>query len=145
MHSDVVVLVTENDDSRFSLINKTLARVGIDNEIIQFKNGKAILDFLFSDEQSETCSKDKSYIILLDVEIPEVDGIEVLRRIKNDKELCKIPVIIFTTADKPGYVDACHSLGCCIYISKPAEYDRFTDAVKKIGTFLSVAQIPQIS
>ena len=145
MRSDVVVLVTENDDSRFSLIQKTLARVGINNEIIQFKNGKAILDYLLSGEQNNKRSESRAYVILLDVEIPEVDGIDVLSRIKSDDKLCRIPVIIFTSADKPGYVDACHSLGCCIYFSKPVEYDRFIDAIKKIGMFLSVAQIPQIS
>ena len=86
----------------------------------------------------------KSYILLLDIRMPKVDGIEVLRQIKSDPELKKLPVIIITTTDDPDEIDRCHKLGCNNYLTKPVDYEEFVRAVRQLGLFLSAVELPRI-
>jgi CheY-like chemotaxis protein len=77
--------------------------------------------------------------------MPKVDGIEVLRQIKEEKELRKIPVIMVTTTDDPREVEHCHLLGCSNYITKPVDYDKFVNAIRQLGLFLMIVQVPAIN
>jgi CheY-like chemotaxis protein len=76
--------------------------------------------------------------------MPKVDGVEVLRRLKADPELRKIPVIMLTTTDDPREVDRCHALGCNSYIVKPVDYEKFAEAIKNLGLFISLVKVPEI-
>ena len=76
--------------------------------------------------------------------MPKLDGVEVLRRIKSDPELRKLPVILLTTTDDPREVSRCHALGCNNYIVKPVDYERFADAIRNLGLFISLVEIPEI-
>jgi len=69
----------------------------------------------------------------------------VLKRIKEDHELRKMPVIMITTTDDPREVERCHELGCSSYITKPVEYDAFVNAVRQLGLYLAVVQVPQVN
>jgi CheY-like chemotaxis protein len=145
MKEEVVVLIVEDDDGHARLIEKNLRRACINNEILRFADGQQILDFLFrrgEGRQREDCAP---YLLLLDIRIPKIDGVEVLRQIKQDEELRKIPVIMLTTTDDPREVDACHRLGCSHYIVKPVEYDKFSAALGQLGLFLKIVQVPQIN
>ena len=75
----------------------------------------------------------------------KIDGVEVLRQIKQDDELRKVPVIMLTTTDDPREVEVCHSLGCSHYIVKPVEYDKFAEVLSRLGLFLKIVQVPQIN
>ena len=86
-----------------------------------------------------------TYALLLDIRMPKVDGIGVLKQVKSDPELRKLPLIIITTTDDPREVDHCYDLGCNGYISKPVEYDKFITTIRQLGLFLSVVQIPNIN
>jgi len=77
--------------------------------------------------------------------MPKLDGTEVLKRIKEDHELRKMPVIMITTTDDPREVERCHELGCSSYITKPVEYDAFVNAVRQLGLYLAVVQVPQVN
>lgn len=145
MKEEVVVLIVEDDDGHARLIEKNLRRASIKNEMLRFADGQQILDFLFrrgEEPQREDCTP---YLLLLDIRIPKIDGVEVLRQIKQDEELRKIPVIMLTTTDDPLEVDACHRLGCSHYIVKPVEYDKFSAALGQLGLFLKIVQVPQIN
>ena len=83
--------------------------------------------------------------MLLDIRMPKVDGVEVLRQLKENPDLSKMPVIMVTTTDDPREVRHCHELGCSIYITKPVEYESFIDAIKKLGLFLTVIKVPEIN
>jgi CheY-like chemotaxis protein len=85
-----------------------------------------------------------SYLLLLDIRMPKIDGIEVLRRLKEDEELKKIPVIMITTTDDPREIDFCHRLGCNSYIAKPLDYDHFVNAIQQLGFFLKIVHIPSL-
>jgi CheY-like chemotaxis protein len=85
-----------------------------------------------------------TYLILLDIRLPKIDGIEVLRRIKSDPELRKLPVIMLTTTDDAREVDRCHQLGCSVYIQKPVDYAKFTEAVRSLGLFIKLLLVPPL-
>lgn len=141
MNKEVVILIAEDDPGHASLIKKNLKRAGISNNIMHFTDGQQVLDYIFQNKSDEDF-KSKSYLLLLDIRMPKVDGIEVLRQVKGDKELKKIPVIMITTTDDPKEVNACHKLGCSTYIVKPIDYEQFIRAIRQLGLFLSVVEIP---
>jgi CheY-like chemotaxis protein len=76
--------------------------------------------------------------------MPKVDGVEVLKRLKADKDLRKLPVIILTTTDDPREVARCHDLGCSIYLQKPIDYGKFADAMRQLGMFITLLLVPQV-
>jgi CheY-like chemotaxis protein len=145
MNKEGVILIAEDDEGHFELIKRTLQRAGVCNEILRFADGQETLDFLFIKGDGPKREPDREYLLLLDIRMPKIDGIEVLEKIKQDPNLKKIPVVMLTTTDDPVTIERCHDLGCSVYIVKPVEYEDFTDAVHKIGLFLSVVEIPQLS
>ena len=145
MKEEVVILVVEDDNGHARLIDKNLRRAGIGNQLLRFQDGQQILDFLFRRGEGRKREDDAPYLLLLDIRIPKIDGVEVLRQIKQDDELRKIPVIMLTTTDDPREVDACHRLGCSHYIVKPVEYDKFSAVLGQLGLFLKIVQVPRIN
>jgi len=145
MKKEVVVLIAEDDEGHAALIKKNLKRAGIANKIVVFKNGQDTLEFLFYKGDGPHREKGKPYLLLLDIRMPKVDGEEVLRQIKQDDELRKMPVIMITTTDDPREIEACHSLGCSNYVTKPVDYDQFVDAIRKLGLFLLIVEVPVIN
>jgi CheY-like chemotaxis protein len=144
MTEEVVILIVEDDDGHARLAERNLRRAGIKNKIVRFKDGQEILDFLFRKGDGPTRENQTRCLLLLDIRIPKIDGVEVLRRIKQDGELRKIPAIMLTTMDDPREVEACHELGCSHYIVKPVEYDKFSEVLGQLGLFLKIVQVPQI-
>ena len=145
MRREVVILVADDDDGHARLIEKNLTRVGLNNVIMRFADGQEILDFLFSRGDGRKRAPDTPYLLLLDIRMPKVDGVEVLRQLKQDPELRKIPVSMLTTTDDPREVERCHSLGCSNYLVKPVDYDKFAEAITQLGLFISLVQVPGIS
>jgi CheY-like chemotaxis protein len=145
MHENVVILVAEDDEGHAALIRKNLARAGIVNEILHFKDGQEILDFLFKRGSGPHRSPGTAYVLMLDIRMPRVDGVEVLRQIKADQELRKLPVIMVTTTDDQREVDRCHALGCSSYLAKPIVYEKFVEAIRQLGLYLSVVQVPTLN
>jgi len=80
----------------------------------------------------------KTYVVLLDINMPRLDGIEVLQRIKEHAILRRIPVIILTTTDDPAEVERCYGYGCNVYITKPVDFSLFTETLHRLGQFLQV-------
>lgn len=145
MNKEVIILIAEDDEGHAELIRRNLSRAGIINPIKHFKDGQAVIDFLFSKHNDDGMISGNAYILLLDIRMPKMDGIEVLRIIKSDENLRKMPVVMITTTDDPREVDMCHTIGCSNYITKPVEYEAFVNAIKQLGLFLSVVQIPIIN
>ena len=144
MRKDAVILVAEDDQGHFLLFERNLRRSGINNKIVRFVDGAQLLDFLF--KRSDHHRQDGvAYLLVLDIRMPKTDGIEVLTAIKNDAELMKIPVIVLTTADNTKEIGVCHELGCSSYVTKPVVYEKFVSAIKQLGMFLMVVQVPQLN
>jgi CheY-like chemotaxis protein len=113
--------------------------------MLRFTDGQQILDFLFCRAEGRKREHCTPYLLLLDIRIPKMDGLEVLRQIKQDEQLRKVAVIMLTTTDDPRDVQVCHNLGCSHYIVKPVEYDKFSEVLSRLGLFLKIVQIPQIN
>lgn len=145
MNEEVIILVAEDDEGHAGLIRKNLARAGIINEILHFKDGQEISDFLFKHGEGPHRRSGVGYVLLLDIRMPRLDGTAVLKQVKEDPELRKIPVIMITTTDDPREVQQCHALGCSTYITKPVEYDAFVNIIRQLGLFLAVVQVPTIN
>ena len=138
MRDDAVILVAEDDAGHFVLVKKNLWRSCVTNDILHFKDGQEVLDFLFQRGDGPKMVPDTPYLLLLDIRMPKVDGIEVLRQMQGDANLRKIPVVILTTTDEQEEVKRCYDLGCSFYIVKPANYNDFMSAVEQLGSFLSL-------
>ncbi|RJP93752.1 MAG: response regulator [Desulfobacteraceae bacterium] len=145
MKKEVSIIIAEDDEGHATLIRKNLRRAGVLNEIIHLRDGQEALDYLFQNPKGRGRKSESRALLLLDINMPRVDGIEVLRRVKEDPELCKMPVIMLTTTDDPREVERCHKLGCSNYITKPIEYDQFVAAIRQLGLFLLIVEIPIIN
>lgn len=145
MTQEVVIIIAEDDAGHARLIEKNLTRVGLHNPIQRFENGQDVLDFLFRRGQGPHRKTDTAYLLLLDIRMPKVDGVEALRQIKEDSSLRKLPVIMLTTTDDPREIERCHLLGCNSYIVKPVDYDKFAEAIKQLGMYVSLVQVPEIN
>jgi CheY-like chemotaxis protein len=138
MNRDAVILIAEDDPGHVELVKRNLWRSCVDNDILPFKDGQEILDFLFKRDDKSKRDEKSFYLLLLDIRMPKVDGFEVLRQIKEDEELRKIPVIVLTTTDEKSEVNRFYEMGCSFYMIKPADYTKFMEAVENLGTFLSL-------
>ena len=145
MTEEVVIIIAEDDAGHARLIQKNLGRVGLHNPIQFFENGQDVLDFLFRRGPGPHRKGDTAYLLMLDIRMPKVDGVEALRQIKEDASLRKLPVIMLTTTDDPREIERCHLLGCNSYIVKPVDYDKFAEAIKQLGMFVSLVQVPEIN
>jgi CheY-like chemotaxis protein len=141
---EVVILVADDDSGHARLIEKNLTRAGLHNPILRFDNGQAVLDFLFRRGSGQHRASEVPYLLLLDIRMPQIDGIEVLRQVKQDSELRKMPVIMLTTTDDPREVERCHAIGCASYMVKPVDYDKFAEAINSLGLYLSLVEVPEI-
>jgi len=144
MHKDVVILVAEDDEGHANLIKKNLKRSGVINDVMLFKDGQEIIDYLFRTGEGPHRQLRAAYVLLLDIRMPKIDGVQVLEQIKGSSDLKKMPVIMITTTDDPREIQNCHSLGCSNYITKPIDYENFVNAIRQLGLFLSVVQVPTI-
>lgn len=142
---EVIILIAEDDAGHARLIEKNLTRAGLHNPIQQFKNGQEVLDFLFRRGPGPHRLSDTPYLLLLDIRMPQVDGVEVLTQLKQSPELRKVPVIMLTTTDDPREVERCHAIGCASYIVKPVDYDKFAEAIKSLGLYISLVEVPDIN
>lgn len=147
MNKDIVILIAEDNTGHFQLIKKNLWLSCVDHNILQFKNGQEILNFLFKTDTEIHLEEKKQYVLLLDIRMPQVDGLEVLRRIKEDQRLRKIPVTMLTTTSDASMIKQCYELGCSYYIVKPVDYHYFMKAVQNLGEFLSLEsmRLPSVS
>ena len=145
MKNDLTIVMAEDDEGHATLIKRNLLRTGITNDIIQFKNGKVCLDFFLRTGDGPQREDNVPYILLLDIKMPLVNGIEVLQQMKATEGLRNIPVIMLTTTEDPIEVENCYNLGCANYIKKPVVYDKFVDTIEKLGSFLMINYVPMLN
>lgn len=132
------ILIVDDDEGHAILIRENLEAAGLEREIVHYRDGQAVLDFF----AQRPAGDGDTYLVLLDIRMPKIDGIEVLRRLKADPKLSKLPVIMLTTTDDAREVERCYALGCNVYIQKPVDYERFADAIRRLGLFLPLLLVP---
>lgn len=137
MEKNAKIIIAEDDAGHFQLVKRNLWLSCFDHEILHFRDGQEVLDFLFDNKRNG----DSKYVLLLDIRMPKVDGHDVLKRLKEDPELCKIPVIMITTTSEEAEIQKCYDLGCSFYMVKPVDYRQFMQAVDNLGKFLSLDNV----
>ena len=138
----LTIVLAEDDDGHASLIHRNLERAGLVNGFIRVSDGQEALDLLHGVGQHAGRVIHGDFLLLLDINMPRVDGIEVLRQIKANPKLASLPVIMLTTTDDPREIERCYKLGCNVYITKPVAYVQFVEAIRQLGLFLQVVKIP---
>ena len=138
----VEVLLVEDDPGHARLIEKNLRRSNITNDIKVIDNGKEALDYLLRQGAFEGREPGNPVLVLLDLNLPGIDGYEILRRLKADETTRKIPVVVLTTTSDQSEVERCYALGCNVFVSKPVEYSDFSEAIARLGLFLSIVAVP---
>ena len=139
-NNNVTILMAEDDDGHALLVQQRFESVGITNPIIRFKDGREAWEFL-SGAGGPGAETGKAYLLLLDIRMPGLDGIEVLKRVKGNQRLKNIPVIMLTTTDDPKEIGLCYELGCNNYLTKPVEFEKFAEVVKRLGLFLMILRV----
>jgi CheY-like chemotaxis protein len=138
----VEIVMVEDDEGHARLIEKNIRRAGVNNKIVPFTNGTDAVNFLFGVDGSGASNKSKPLLILLDLNLPDMTGVDILTRVKTNDHLKRVPVVVLTTTDDAVEIQRCYDLGCNVYITKPVNYDNFAHAIRQLGLFFSVMQVP---
>jgi CheY-like chemotaxis protein len=136
------LLLVEDNDGHARLIEKNLRRSYAGNSLTHVSDGQEAIDYIRGRGRHEGTPHVSNLLVLLDLNLPVMDGFEVLRRLKSDPATSSIPVIILTTTDDQHEVRRCYELGCNLYVTKPVDYEQFTEAIHKLGLILSVITLP---
>ena len=138
---EVTILLVEDDPGHARLIEKNLRRSNITNEIITVTDGQEAVDYLFGEGRYMNAQHPSPMLVLLDLNLPVLDGYQVLRRMKGDERTKHIPVVVLTTTDDAREVARCYEFGCNVYVTKPVDYEQFSEAIRKLGLFLAVVTV----
>jgi CheY-like chemotaxis protein len=141
-HDELTILLAEDDDGHARLVERNLRRAGVTNQIIRVRDGQEALDYVLAQGEHAGRVPDGPLLLLLDIRMPRVDGVEVLRRLKASPVASAIPVVILTTTDNPHEVARCYELGCSVYVTKPVAYDDLVEALRRLSLFLSIVTVP---
>lgn len=143
MTRQVTIVMIEDDAGHARLIEKNIRRAGVHNEIMPFATGGEALAYILGPDGSGEVSKDRSLLILLDLNLPDMTGVDILARVKSNPHTRMVPVIVLTTTDDKAEIQRCYELGANVYITKPVDYDNFANAIRQLGLFFAVIQVPE--
>ena len=145
MKHEIEVLLVEDNASDAEMTTRALKKNNLSNKLLHLTDGAEALDFIFAEgEYSGRQMENLPKVILLDLKMPKVSGIEVLRRIKTDERTRKIPVVMLTSSKEDPDIEACYALGVNSYVVKPVDFNEFQKAISNVGLFwLIINQPPQ--
>jgi CheY-like chemotaxis protein len=134
-NTKVILLVEDNPDDE-ALALRALKRHHIGNEIVVAHDGVEALDYVFGTGIYEGRDiNHKPSVVLLDLKLPRMDGLEVLRRLREDPRTKLLPVVVLTTSSEEGDLISSYSLGCNSYIRKPVDFVQFSEAIRQLGMY----------
>jgi len=142
MSQPVTIIMIEDDEGHARLIERNIRRSGVNNDIVPFTNGTAAVNYLFGRDGTGLEHKGRALLILLDLNLPDMTGIDILRRLKENRYLKTAPVVVLTTTDDSQEIKRCYDLGCNVYVTKPVNYDSFANAIRHLGLFFAIIQVP---
>jgi CheY-like chemotaxis protein len=139
----VTIVMVEDDEGHARLIEKNIRRAGVNNEIIPFTDGTSALEYMMGGDGSGEASARRHLLVLLDLNLPDMTGVDILAKVKANRHTRRSPVVILTTTDDQREIQRCYDLGANVYITKPVNYESFANAIRQLGLFFSVMQIPE--
>ena len=136
----LTLLVVEDDPGHARLIEKNLRRSSVTCEIVKLTDGQQALDYLFTNGKR---AESAGTVVLLDLNMPGLNGYQVLKRLKAHERTRSIPVVILTTTDDSVEIKRCYDLGCNAYVTKPVDYEQFSEMIHRLGLFLTIVRTPE--
>jgi DNA-binding response OmpR family regulator len=136
------ILVVEDDPRDVELTLTALDEYKLANEVVVARDGKEALDYLYCREQFASRPDERPAVILLDLKLPKINGLDVLQRIRSDQRLKMIPVVILTSSHEEKDMLAGYELGVNAYVVKPVDFHEFVNAVRELGIFWAVINQP---
>ncbi len=136
------ILMVEDDPKDVELTLSALEEYNLVNEVFIVRDGQEAMDYLHCHGQFSTRPHDNPAVILLDLKLPKVDGLEVLNRIKSDDRLKMIPVVVLTSSREERDMMRSYQLGVNAYVVKPVDFHEFVNAVRELGVFWAVINQP---
>jgi CheY-like chemotaxis protein len=140
---ELIILLAEDDPGHAYLVQENLQDAGVANRIVHVSDGQEALDYIRCQGAHAGRVPNGPLLLLLDINMPRVDGVGVLRELKADPKTDQLPVIVLTTTDDPREVKRCYELGCSSYVTKPVEYEKFVEAIRRLGLFLTIVEVPR--
>jgi CheY-like chemotaxis protein len=136
------ILLVEDDPKDIDLTLRALAEYKLSNEVVVTRDGEEALDYLYCRGTFENRADENPAVMLLDLKLPQVDGLEVLEQIRSDEKLKMIPVVILTSSHEEKDVVASYKLGVNAYVVKPVDFHEFVEAIKELGVFWGILNVP---
>lgn len=136
------IVLAEDDPYDVELTVEALTAYNLVNRILPLRDGAEVLDFLYRRDRFAEEPPENPTLILLDLNLPKIDGIDVLRQMKEDPDLAKIPVVVLTGSRDSQDVETCYRLGANAYVVKPVTFRGFVEAVRSIGAFWILVNEP---
>jgi CheY-like chemotaxis protein len=136
------ILIVEDDLNDVELTLTALADYNLANEVIVTRDGQQALDYLYCQGEFASRQRDNPAVMLLDLKLPKIDGLEVLQKIKSDERLKMIPVVVLTSSHEESDKTRSYRLGVNAYVVKPVDFHEFVNAVKELGAFWAIVNEP---
>ncbi|GGD46416.1 response regulator [Emticicia aquatilis] len=138
MNRNASILICDDDEDDLYLVKSIFNDTKFSNQTVYLKNGAELLEYLQNQKKDTSVG-----LVLLDLNMPKMDGRETLRLIKNNPELRRIPVVILTTSNAPQDIEKCYELGANCFMTKPSSYEGLNDAIKTLSKFwLELSYLP---
>jgi len=144
--SAITILLVEDDDGHARLIERNLRKVNLINPIQRVADGQEALDYL--NQQGAYAGDDdapRPQLVLLHINLPRIDGIEVLERVKSDPDLRSIPIIMLTSTDTRAEIERCYKAGASGYVAKPVNISSLGEKLRRLGLFLEIVELPAVA
>ena len=142
MKPPLTILVAEDDEGHAPLVRRNLARAGLAAAAVRVRDGQELLDYLYRRGVWQRRPHHDAVIVLLDLNMPRLGGLEVLDQMKADPQLAHIPVFVLTTTDNPAEIHRCYDRGASACLVKPVDYGAFGDMVRRLAGLLAVVNPP---
>jgi len=136
------ILLVEDDPSDVDLTMTALADYNLTNEVVVTHDGEEALDYLYCRGKFQSRTPQNPAVILLDLKLPKVDGLEVLEKVKSDEKLKVVPVVVLTSSREERDMVASYKLGVNAYVVKPVDFHEFVNAIKELGVFWAIINQP---
>lgn len=136
------VLMAEDDEGHATLVRRGLRRAGFPNDPVHLRDGQELLDYMYHRGPWSERVPLERLAMILDLNMPRLNGAEVLERLKDDEVLSRIPVFVLTTSDNPIELDRCYALGAAACLVKPVDFGAFGEMIHRLASFLLAAALP---
>jgi CheY-like chemotaxis protein len=142
MTTPLTILIAEDDEGHATLVRRNLGRTSLPTDSVHVRDGQEVLDYMYRRGRWHDREPHAALLILLDLNMPRLSGLDVLDALKKDAELAHIPVFVLTTTDNPLELDRCYTRGASACLVKPVDYGSFSDMVRRLADFLVTTRMP---